>query len=84
MDTTLLIMVARISIRFGTGTKLLEPVDVTNHIIKDYSIYDAIETGFKYVAFIIRKDVEKGHKCSYCLNLLVPQCDCGLCFSEYL
>ena len=59
MKTTLLIMVAGIGSRFGTGIKQLEPVDASNHIIMDYSIHDAIEAGFNHVVFIIRKDLEE-------------------------
>lgn len=62
MNTTLLIMAAGIGSRFGTGIKQLEPVDVSTHIIMDYSIHDAIEAGFNHVVFIIRKDIEKGFK----------------------
>ena len=61
MNTTLLIM-AGIGSRFGTGIKQLEPVDASNHIIMDYSIHDAIESGFNHVVFIIRKDIEKEFK----------------------
>ena len=39
MKTTLLIMAAGIGSRFGTGIKQLEPVDASNHIIMDYSIF---------------------------------------------
>ena len=49
MKTTLLIMAAGIGSRFGTGIKQLEPVDDAGHIIMDYSIHDAIETGFNHV-----------------------------------
>ena len=52
-NTRLLIMAAGIGSRFGTGIKQLEPVDDANHIIMDYSIHDAIETGFNHVVFII-------------------------------
>ena len=62
MNTTLLIMAAGIGSRFGTGIKQLEPVDVSNHIIMDYSIHDAIEAGFNHVVFIIRRDIEKEFK----------------------
>ena len=51
MNTTLLIMAAGIGSRFGTGIKQLEPVDASNHIIMDYSIHDAIESGFNHVVF---------------------------------
>ena len=52
MKTTLLIMVAGIGSRFGTGIKQLEPVDDAGHIIMDYSIHDALEAGFNHVVFI--------------------------------
>lgn len=58
METTLLIMAAGIGSRFGGGIKQLEPVDGGRHIIMDYSIHDAIEAGFNYVVFVIRKDIE--------------------------
>ena len=58
METTLLIMAAGIGSRFGGGIKQLEPVDGGRHIIMDYSIHDAIETGFNHVVFVIRKDIE--------------------------
>lgn len=42
MNTTLLIIAAGIGSRFETGIRQLEPVDASNHIIMEYSIYDAI------------------------------------------
>jgi len=57
--TALLIMAAGIGSRFGGGIKQLTPVDSWNHIIMDYSIYDAIEAGFNKIVFIIRKDIEE-------------------------
>ena len=48
MKTTVLIMAAGISSRFGTGIKQLEPVDDAGHIIMDYSFHDAIESGFNH------------------------------------
>ena len=62
MKTTLLIMAGAIGSRFGEGIKQLEPVDINNHIIMDYSIHDAIEAGFNEVIFIIRKDIENEFK----------------------
>lgn len=37
-------------------------MDASNHIIMDYSIHDAMETGFDHVVSIIRKDIEKEFK----------------------
>ncbi|SFR73283.1 nucleotidyltransferase family protein [Anaeromicropila populeti] len=55
---TLVIMAAGMGSRFG-GVKQLEPVGPSGEIIMDYSIYDAIEAGFKKVVFIIRRDLEE-------------------------
>lgn len=61
-ETTLVIMAAGIGSRFGGGIKQLEPVGPNGEIIMDYSIYDALEAGFKKIVFIIRKDLEKDFK----------------------
>lgn len=60
-DVTLVIMAAGLGSRFG-GIKQLEPVGPSGEIIMDYSIYDAIESGFNKVVFIIRKDLEADFK----------------------
>lgn len=60
--TTLLIMAAGIGSHFGTGIKQLEPVGLHDEIIMDYSIHDAIATGFNKIIFIIRKDIEAGFR----------------------
>ena len=56
MSPTLLILAAGIGSRFG-GLKQAEGVGPSGEAILDYSIYDAIRTGFKKVVFIIRKDI---------------------------
>lgn len=60
-DSVLVIMAAGIGSRFG-GIKQLTPVGPGGEIIMEYSIYDAIQAGFKKVIFIIRKDIEKDFK----------------------
>ncbi len=59
---SLVIMAAGIGSRFGGGIKQLEPVGPNNEIIMDYSIHDAIKSGFNKIVFIIRKDIEKDFK----------------------
>ena len=54
-DKTLLIMAAGMGSRFG-GLKQIEPVGPNGEFIIDYSIYDAIESGFKKIVFIIKKE----------------------------
>lgn len=54
-NLTLVIMAAGMGSRFG-GLKQIEPVGPNGEIIADYSVYDAIRTGFSKVIFIIRKE----------------------------
>lgn len=60
-NNILVIMAAGMGSRFG-GIKQLEPVGPSGEIIMDYSIYDAIQAGYKKVIFIIRRDLEKDFK----------------------
>jgi len=57
-DKTLLIMAAGMGSRFG-GLKQIEPVGPNGEFLIDYSIYDALRTGFNKVVFIIKKEHEK-------------------------
>lgn len=54
-NKTLVIMAGGLGSRFG-GLKQVEPVDKYGDFIIDYSIYDAIKTGFDKVVFIIKKE----------------------------
>lgn len=55
MNKTLLIMAAGMGSRFG-GLKQIEPVGPNGEFLIDYSIYDAIKTGFTKVVFIIKEE----------------------------
>ena len=52
---TLVIMAAGMGSRFG-GLKQIEPVHDNGEFILDYSIYDAIKSGFNKVVFIIKEE----------------------------
>lgn len=54
-DKTLLIMAAGMGSRFG-GLKQIEPIGPNGEFIIDYSIYDALRTGFNKVVFIIKEE----------------------------
>ncbi|MFL2982773.1 MAG: NDP-sugar synthase [Candidatus Neomarinimicrobiota bacterium] len=60
-DMTLLIMAAGMGSRYG-GLKQLDPVGTSGETIIDYSVYDAIRSGFNKVVFIIRRDFEDEFK----------------------
>jgi len=60
-DMTLLVMAAGMGSRYG-GLKQLDEVGPSGETIIDYSVYDAIKSGFSKVVFIIRKDFEDEFK----------------------
>ena len=53
-NLTLVIMAAGMGSRFG-GLKQIEPVGPNGEIIADYSVYDAIRTGFSNIYYSQRK-----------------------------
>ncbi len=53
---TLVIMAAGIGSRFG-GLKQLAPVGMNGEPILEFSLYDALDAGFKKVIFIIKKEI---------------------------
>ena len=53
----LVILAAGMGSRYG-GLKQIDPIDAAGHIIIDYSIYDAMEAGFRDITFIIKKEIE--------------------------
>ena len=57
-EPTLVIMAAGMGSRFG-GLKQMTPVDEEGHFIIDFSLYDAYRAGFRRVAFIIKREIEK-------------------------
>ncbi len=61
MGSTLLILAAGMASRYGS-MKQVEGFGPSGETIMDYSIYDAIESGFTKVVFIIRKDFADNFK----------------------
>lgn len=61
MDLTLVVMAAGMGSRFG-GIKQMEQIGPSGELIIDYSVYDALRSGFNKVVFIIRKDIEQAFK----------------------
>jgi hypothetical protein len=54
----LVIMAAGMGSRYG-GMKQMDPMDARGHLIIDYSIYDAVQAGFRDVVFVIKEENEK-------------------------
>ncbi len=58
MKPTLFVLAAGMGSRYG-GLKQLDPLGPNGETIMDYSIYDAIQSGFGKIVFVIRKDFEQ-------------------------
>ncbi|MDR2166924.1 MAG: nucleotidyltransferase [Clostridiales bacterium] len=60
MNTTLVVLAAGLSSRFGgeNGGKIVENVGHSGEVICDFSVYDAICAGFNKIVYVIKKDKE--------------------------
>ena len=61
MKPTLLILAAGMGSRYG-GIKQMDSFGPSGETIIDYSIYDAIKSGFGKIVFIIREDFAEAFK----------------------
>jgi len=70
----LVVLAAGIGSRYG-GLKQMDKIGKNGEVLLDYSVYDAVKSGFEKIIFIIRHDIEKdfhnmvlsrmGHKIKY-------------------
>ncbi len=61
MKPSLVVLAAGMGSRYG-GLKQIDPVGPSAESIIDYSIFDAIRTGFGKIVFIIRKEIESAFR----------------------
>jgi dTDP-glucose pyrophosphorylase len=57
----LVILAAGMGSRYG-GLKQMDPIGAAGETLLDYSVYDALRSGFKKIVFIIRRDFEDDFK----------------------
>ena len=57
-NLTLLVIAAGLGSRFG-GLKQMAAIGINGESIIDYSVYDAIRSGFSKVVFVIRREFHK-------------------------
>ncbi len=57
MEPTLLVLAAGMGSRYG-GLKQMDPLGPGGETLLDYSVYDAMQSGFARVVFVIRRDFE--------------------------
>lgn len=60
-DLTLVILAAGLGSRYG-GVKQMEGLGPSNEVLLDYSVYDAVQSGFNKVVIVIREEMEKGFR----------------------
>jgi dTDP-glucose pyrophosphorylase len=65
-EPILLVLAAGMGSRYG-GMKQIDPVGKNGEIIIDYSLYDAVEAGFKKAVFVIKEENRESFE-----NLLLP------------
>ncbi len=58
MKPALLVLAAGMGSRYG-GLKQIDPVGENGETIIDFSIFDAVNSGFNRVVFVIRRDIER-------------------------
>lgn len=57
-NSTLVVMAAGMGSRYG-GVKQIAPMGPNGEIIIDFSVHDAVKSGFTKAVFIIKKEIEK-------------------------
>jgi hypothetical protein len=76
----LVVLAAGMGSRYG-GLKQMDKVGKNGEVLLDYSVYDAIQSGFKKVIFIIRHDIEKDFR-ELVLSHMETKIQCELAFQE--
>jgi len=56
--TILVVLAAGMGSRYG-GLKQMDVIGKNGEVLLDYSVYDAVKSGFEKAVFIIRRDIEK-------------------------
>lgn len=76
----LVVMAAGMGSRYG-GLKQMDRIGKNGEVLLDYSVFDAIRSGFTKVVFIIRHDIEKDFR-ELVLARLGSQVNCEIAFQE--
>lgn len=81
MKPTLVVMAAGMGSRFG-GLKQIRPFGPNGEIIVDYTLYDAVQSGFGKIVFVIKKEMEDDFRSIISGNLYAKDIEIELAFQE--
>lgn len=80
-NSTLVVMAAGMGSRYG-GVKQIAPMGPNGEIIIDFSVYDAVKSGFSKAVFIIKKEIEKDFR-EVCGKRIEKLIDTQYVFQDY-
>jgi hypothetical protein len=76
----LVLLAAGVGSRYG-GLKQMDKLGINGEVLLDYSVFDAVRSGFKKIVFIIRRDIEKDFR-ELVLARMESKVHCELAFQE--
>jgi NDP-sugar pyrophosphorylase family protein len=76
----LVVLAAGMGNRYG-GLKQMEKIGKNGEVLLDYSVYDAVQSGFEKIVFIIRQEIEKDFR-ELVLARMESKVKCELAFQE--
>jgi len=76
----LVVLAAGMGSRYG-GLKQMDKIGKNGEVLLDFSVFDAVKSGFEKIVFIIRRDIENDF-CELVLNRMGSKVKCELAFQE--
>jgi len=76
----LVVLAAGMGSRYG-GLKQMDKIGKNGEVLLDYSVFDAVKSGFEKIVFIIRHDIEKDF-CDIVLSRMEKKVNCVLAFQD--
>jgi len=80
MKPILVVLAAGMGSRYG-GLKQMDKIGKHGEVLLDYSVYDAVKSGYEKIIFIIRHDIEKDFR-DLVLSRMEKKVKCALAFQD--
>ena len=76
----LVVLAAGMGSRYG-GLKQMDKIGKNGEVLLDYSVYDAVQSGYEKIVFIVRRDIEKDFR-ELVLARMEKKVKCELAFQD--